>query len=118
MAGTRDRALELVALLEAGGVSAVDDVADALGKAPCVLVTPPRLELDGYAHWSATWSLVALASHDVGSAAAWLELDELVVEVAELLPVERATPSAYVLDPNAPSRPAYLLELSESIPTT
>ncbi len=111
-----DRAVELAAELTAADVPAVTDVRDVLGKAPCVLLTPPRLAFDGLAGATATFQLVAVAGSEVGTSTTWQELDDLVAAVAEVLPVQSAAPSSYVLGPELPARPAYLLELVTSVP--
>lgn len=116
MAATLTRARALAERLRVAGVPAVVDVRDAPAVLPGVLVPPPGLRFVGYAGPTVTWRLVALAADPTGSAQAWAELDQLVLAVADALPVESADPTAYQL--GDASLPAYLLTLTESLDLT
>lgn len=107
-----DRALELVAALELAGITATADPRGATP--PCVLVVPPDREFDIACGYSARWALWALAP-GTANADAHKALDAIVDDVAEVLPLERATLASYALSVDAPPLPAYRLEFTEGI---
>lgn len=110
--GTYARGVELAELLDAAGVPVTTEIENADAKRPCVLIGPPTLAIEQVD--VATWTLAALAG-SVGSSVAWRQLDELVDAVSDVLPIEAARPSTYLLHPDGPPIPCYLLDLTESI---
>lgn len=106
------RALELVEILTAAGVRATVDPRSATP--PVVLVTPPERTYDTNCGYTARWHLWALVPGP-GNADAFVALDGLVDAVAALLPVERAEFMSYALTPDAPTLPAYRLEIVEGV---
>lgn len=102
------RAEQIAALLDAGGVPATVDPAEAAAMRPCVLVTPPSID---YSALTNTWRLAALAGTSTGNRQALDQLDQLVQQVIELLPVEAADPAQYALTPEVGAVPAYLLRV-------
>jgi hypothetical protein len=107
--GIRAEQAELVEQLTGAGIAATDDPARAETSRPCVLVTPPTVD---YRACSSSWRLVALSSHPAGTLAAVEQLDQLVTEVAELLPLDTAEPASYSLTPATDPLPAYVLRLT------
>jgi hypothetical protein len=75
----------------------VTDVADAIGNLPCVLVPPPRVlwrRLGGSS--DVEWRFVILSSGPP-TFSSWAELDDLLDQVAEEVPLETADPGVYPL---------------------
>lgn len=107
-----ERALELVDKLTAQGIPATADPRSATP--PVVLVAPPRRTYDLGCGYTATWQLHALVP-GVGNADAHKALDELVDQVAVVLPVERVDLESYVLSPDSPPLPSYRIEFEEGI---
>lgn len=108
-----ERAAELVAVLNAGGMVATSDPRSATP--PCVLVVPlPGRTYDLGCGYSARWELWALAPGP-GNADAAKALDGMADRLAELLPVERADLSSYALSPDNPPFPAYRIEFLEGV---
>src|SRR4051794_9928187 len=114
MNGSLARGKQLVDQLRAVNISAVVDVGNALANLPCVLVVPPRLAFDIGDGATATWRLMAIAKDGTGSTTAWQQLDDLVDAVSELLPIELAEPTSYVLGQGIDPLPAYALTFTES----
>lgn len=112
MGALRARAGELVGQLAGAGIKATADVDAATADRPCLLVPPPRVD---YHAQAITWRLALLSSHDAGTSAAWDELDGLLGEVAEVLPLDLAEPGSYALPTGGGSVPAYLLTLTSSL---
>lgn len=77
------------------GVRATADPRNA--NVPCVLVTPPARTYDLATGWTATWTLVALAPGPANADAA-LCLDDLVDQVAQLLPLVTVSYRGYPID--------------------
>lgn len=109
-----DRAASLVQLLAASGITATRSVPDALAKLPCVLIPPPNIGPGTYGSATTTWRLVALAADPLGGEDAWQQLDGLLDQVLDVLPVDRAEPTAYALPGDQPPLPAYAITYTES----
>lgn len=108
-----DRAAQLAAQLRSAGIPATHDAAAVTAMAPCVLVGPPRLTfdlLDGGA--TEAWRLVAVAATAV-QLDAWVQLDDLVDQVAAELAVEAADPASWAPNPGADPTPAYVITLTD-----
>ena len=103
-----ERAGELVGKLTAAGITATVDPRGATP--PCVLVVPPARVYDVACGYTATWELWALVP-GTGNADAHVALDDLVDEVATVLPLERADLQSYALSADAPTLPAYRLDI-------
>jgi hypothetical protein len=109
---TLDRALEIVAKLEANGIRATTDPYAVA--APCVLVSPPNLTFDLACGVTAGWQLVALApAAATADRTSWQALEELVLAASQAVDVTEATLVSYVV--NGRSYPAYLLAMSEAL---
>lgn len=106
------RAEQLAAQLRGAGIDATHDPAAAASLRPCVLVPPPRLTFDVSDEATAAWRLVAIAGTPV-QLDAWVQLDELVEAVAELLCVETADPTSWAATPGDDPLPAYVITLTE-----
>jgi hypothetical protein len=106
------RALEIAEKLTANGIRATVDPRGATP--PCVLIVPPARTFDLGCGYSATWELWALVP-GTANADAHKALDELVDEVAKVLPIERADLQSYALAADAPPLPAYRLTFTEGI---
>jgi hypothetical protein len=109
--GTLDRAATMVADLTAQGVQAVTDPAAAVP--PCVLVPPPVRRYDIGCGYTIVWTLWALAP-GAGDAETWAALDDLVDQVADLLPIDQARPARYQVSPDAQAVPAYAITYEEA----
>lgn len=107
-----DRAGELVTMLLAATVPATLNPAGLLALAPAVLIGPPVLTLGTYAGPMLTWRLLAVAGGGALGATAWAQLDELVDQLWDLLPIERAEPTSFQ-HPNGDAVPAYALTFTE-----
>jgi len=97
--------------LNAAGVRATHDPARAATIRPCVLVTPPSMDYSAKVN---VYRLACLSSRPAGTLAALTELDELLqglLAVPRLYP-ETAEPAAYVLSPDQPSVPAYVVTIT------
>lgn len=107
------QAQQIAARLTAAGVKAYTDPDKAASNRPCVLVTPPLID---WTTRAATWQLAVLTSHDVGSEAAFRQLDETLADVAAALvdTVERATPTSYYLTKQYPQVACYLAQITTS----
>lgn len=108
------RAVELAAQLDGAGIPATADPTQLAGKLPGVLVTPPAVVFDLQDGATCTWRLVVVAATP-NAYNAWKQLDELLELLAELLPVEGATPASYATDPAADPLPAYALTFTEGV---
>lgn len=109
---TITRAVQLAAQLRGAGIAATHDATAIGALAPAVLVGPPRLAFDTASGSTAVWRLLAVA----GSAdplTAWDQVDQLVHQVAELLPVETAEPTAFAASASDDPLPAYALTLTD-----
>lgn len=109
------RALEIAAALNAAGVTATVDPRAATP--PCVLVPPPDRDYVNNAtmcSYAARWQLVAMVPGPA-NADAHKALDAMVDAVVEVLPVETASVTAYVLSPDSQSLPAYRIEFVEGV---
>jgi len=106
------RALELAEALTASGIRATVDPRGATP--PCVLIVPPARTWDLACGYTASWELWALAP-GTGNADAHKALDDLVDDVAKVLPLERADLQSYVLAADAPPLPAYRLTMTEGV---
>lgn len=109
------RARALVEQLADAGLSATCDVREVLGKAPCVLVQPPSLDYDLHTGATATWRLVAVSAVALGNLDAWVQLDELLDELAGVLPLTSAEPTAYKLPTGGDPYPAYIATYTEAV---
>lgn len=108
------RGQALVEALSAAGVAATTEPGAAIGLLPCVLVPPPVREVRHYGGHVVTWRLVVLA--DLPDATrSWEQLDDLVDRVADLLPIERAEPTSYVLPSGTDPVPAYAVTFTETV---
>jgi hypothetical protein len=106
------RAVELAEKLQAGGLRATIDPRSATP--PCVLIVPPARTFDLGCGYTATWELWALVP-GVGNADAHKALDDLVDQVAAVLPLERADLQSYALAADNPPYPAYRLTFTEGV---
>ena len=113
MSATFDRALWLAAQLNAiAGLTAVVNVADALGNLPCVLVPPPRRDLRAK---SVEWRLVVLG-HGPANAASWESIDDQLDVLTAELPIETAEPGVYQLPGGDPGGVAcYIATFTDSL---
>lgn len=109
-----DRAVTLVALLKASNIKATVSVPEALASLPCVLVPPPTIGPGTYGGGTKTWRLVAIAADPLGDVASWQQIDELLDQVEDVLPIERAEPIAYQLPTGGDPLPAYAITYIES----
>lgn len=109
------RAVELAVQLGGAGITATHNPGEVLANAPCVLVAPPRLLFDTFEGATATWRLLAIASTPADQLQAWQQLDALVDQLAQLLNVETAEPTAWALTPGADSLPAYAVTFTETV---
>lgn len=102
---------QLAATLKAAGVNATHDPDRADAIRPCVLVAPPAID---YSARSNTYRLACLSAKPIGSLAALSELDQLVQQLQTVPGVypERADPASYVLAPDRPAVPAYLVTIT------
>lgn len=100
MSARFDRALWLAAQLnDVDGLTAVVNVADALGNLPCVLVPPPLVDFRAK---SVDWSLVVLG-HGPANAASWESIDDQLDVLESELPIETARPGVYQLPGGDPA---------------
>lgn len=97
--------------LTAADVPATTDPSWANTNRPCVLVPPPAID---WTTRTLTWRLAALSAHPAGTAAAVVELGDLVERVADVLDVETADPASYALTPETGTVPAYLIRVTTS----
>ena len=111
------RGMVLAERLRAAGIDATCDPRSATP--PCVLIHPPALDyrLGGMCTPLATWELFAL-SPATGNADAWKALDELVDQVADLLPVEQLAWVAYQRSADSPVVPAYRITFTQGLDVT
>ena len=110
------RAGELVAQLRLAGLPAVDDPAKVHGHStPVVLIVPPRLRFDLPVGASATWQLFVVDCTTTAGLAAWSRLDDLVDQLAAVLPLTSADPASYAPTPGADPSPAYLVTFEEAV---
>jgi len=114
MGFVQDRGLELAAELDAAGVAATADPAQAVGLAPCVLVGPPSQEARHYGGRVVSWRLIVLSS-TADPAQAWDQLDDLLDALAAVIPWERADPTAYTLATGTEAVPAYAVTYTETV---
>lgn len=114
MGARTDRAGQLAQLLLDAGVPAVASVQQLGGLLPAVLIGPPVIDYAGasYAGPLVTWSLHAVAS-TVDGDQAWHQIDELVHDVASVLVLTRADPTAYALGDL--TLPAYTMTYTETV---
>ena len=112
MSGRVERAEALVADLVDAGIPATIDPAAVAGLAPCVLVTPPRLQLQG-ARFT-TWRLTAIAATTTPGLEAWRQLDQLLDQLDAELPLTAAEPASFTLSAGADPAPAYLVTYEEA----
>lgn len=108
------RQLELAAELTAAGITATADPRGATP--PCVLVAPPERDYDLACGYTARWQLWALAPGPGNADAAKL-LDDIVDQVAKVLPIEHVIVAQYALSPDNPALPAHRLDFTEGIST-
>lgn len=109
------RALEITQLLNDADITATTDPRAATP--PCVLVPPPERDYVNNATmcaYAARWALVAMVPGP-GNAEAHAQLDAMVDAVVNVLPVERAVLTAYVLSPDSAPLPAYRIEFVEGV---
>jgi hypothetical protein len=111
---TYDRALELVEELGAVDATVTATADPRAATPPCLLVVPPRVTWDGYCAGTALWSVYALAPGPA-NLDAWRALDDLLVIVAKVCPVESHQFVAYSLAPDAPLLPAYQVQFTQSV---
>lgn len=110
--GSLTRAQEIVETLTNVGIRATTD--PQMANPPCVLVSPPNLEMDTNCGYTASWQVIALVpAANTADRNSWRELDTLVDGLVKAFEVERATLIAYIL--NGKSYPAYLLEWNEAL---
>lgn len=109
---TIDRAQRLVDQLVALDVRATTDAAAVMTNLPCVLVGPPSLVLRQ--RMTATWRLLVIASTP-NPLDAWGQLDALVTELFEALPVETAEPTSWALAAGTDPLPAYVLTMTDTL---
>lgn len=109
------RAAQIVATLTDAGINATADVREATAKLPGVLLTPPTLDYDLPRGASATWRLVVIAAAPLGNADAWEQLDALLVQLAGLVDLTRAEPTAYKLPTGGDPLPAYIATFTEAV---
>lgn len=116
MASLTDLAASLEALLRDAGLNARRDVAGLANSLPGILIPPPVVErhsLDGAP--LVTWRLILLAANPLGSLASFEQLAELLDDLDDVLPVERADPISYALPAlGSDPLPAYAVTLSGS----
>lgn len=109
-----DRAEALEAQLRGAGINARREVAGLVNSLPGVLITPPLVDdrlLSG--DLALTWRLIALAANPVGSLASLEQLAELLDQLVDELPVERAEPISYALPAlGADPLPAYAVTVT------
>lgn len=115
MSGRTARALELVEQLVAAGIAATADPLEVAGKGACVLVAPPALTFDLPEGASADWPLYAIAGQTAAGWSTWQQLDDLVDQVAELLPLTSARPASWAPAAGVDPTPAYLITYTESV---
>lgn len=110
------RGQALAAELLAAGCRATTDVNAVTALAPCVLVSPPRLNFaeGGYAGPLATWRLLVVAG-TADETRAWSQLDDLLEQLADLLPLDTADPASFVLPGASDTRPAYAATYTETV---
>lgn len=111
-----ERAQALAELLVAeAGIYATHDVEKADANRPCVLVQAPALTYDRpHPHASVAWRLLAIA--DGKSALSdWKQLDDLLIALEDVLELESAEPATFVLSPDSPPMPAYVITYLESL---
>jgi hypothetical protein len=95
-----DRAVWLAEQLNAQTpLTAVVDVAAALGNLPCVLIPPPTRD---FRSKSAEWSLVVLGDGPA-NAASWQTIDAQLEQLDAQLPIETARPGSYQLPGGDPA---------------
>lgn len=110
MSARVDAAIALAADLGAAGVPAVADPAKLAGRqSAAVLIVPPRLAFDVPVGATATWSLFLVDHTTTQGLAAWRRLDDLLDDLAELLPLETAEPASYAPTSGVDPSPAYLV---------
>lgn len=110
-----ERAEQLVDQLVAAGIPATLDPATA-GQHACVLVGPPALAFDLNTGATCTWRLVVVdGGRTTAGLDSWTRLDDLVDQVADLLPVTAGEPASYAPTPGTDPSPAYLLTLTEGV---
>lgn len=108
------RAAQLAAQLRDAGLAATHDPAEVLGLVPCVLFPPPELAFDVGDGATVTWRPLLIAGSAV-ELDAWTQLDALLVELADRLPVETARTTRWAPGPGADGHPAYVLTFTESL---
>lgn len=118
MGAVTDRARELADQLKAG-LPAGSRVETSIRKVrtPCVLVVPvPEYDFDrlGQDQASLTWTIVVLGSlpADLRSSE---DMEELVLGVAEILPIETAVPSSYPTGQAEDPLPSYVLTMTDEV---
>lgn len=110
------RARQLRDELTAAGVRAVTSARSVV--APCVLIAPPARAYDVSCGYSATWQLWVIGTGG-GDEGSWQQLDELTDQLAELVDIETATPSAWRSSSDAAeAAPAYLCTFTEAVDST
>lgn len=107
---TYPRAVELAAQLTAAGIRATHDVRNV--NPPCVLVLPPDRTRVGMCGWDVEWRALCLTPGP-DNADAYAALDEMVDQVAELLPITAARHVTFDRTGMEPSLPAYEIEWTE-----
>lgn len=107
------RAGQLVEQLAGAGLKATADPQHVAGAAPCVLVAPPRVQLAGDRH--VAWPLYLIAGSTVPSLATWQLLDDLLDQVADVLPITSAAPASWAPAAGVDPMPAYLVTHEEAI---
>jgi hypothetical protein len=109
-----DQAAELVDQLKAAGIKATRSATAAAAQLPCVLVPPPSIGPGSYGGPVTTWRLLAIAADPLGGESSWKQLDQLLDAVLDVLPVDRAEPTAYQLAADQPALPAYAITYTGS----
>lgn len=108
------RARALAVQLAGAGIAATHDPSEVAGKAPCVLVGPPRLAFDVGDASTATWRLLVIAGTTT-QLPAWEQIDALLAQLADELAVETADPVAWAEGPGTDPRPAYAVTYTETV---
>jgi hypothetical protein len=113
MTGSYAYALDLCEKVIGKGIYATCDPRSVTP--PCVLFSPPAWTFSGVCNASGDWRIYALAPA-IGNADAWKALDEIVLTVNDVLPLQRADFVQYPLSPDSQPFPAYELTFTEGFP--
>jgi hypothetical protein len=110
----RTAQLEVLDVLEASSLRATDDPKQAVTRRPIVLVGPPRVD---YTTRLCTHQLVLLTSHASGTLEALEQLDGMLADLVDVLPIESAAPGTYALTPADDPLPCLLATMTSTTTT-